>query len=1086
MDSQFSLHLGSATKPVDSATKPADSATKPTDSATEPAPALVSSLAEVAAASPLARKILVARTRGEGRELLRSLARWGVGWIGFEPTTLRTVAVECVGVGLATESVRTLDDYAVTARIDEAIDEVLGSRPGRFQDLSEAVGFRRALAQAVLDLRMAGLSPEIVRRTPFDDREKREIVARVLELYERALARGREVDTAEILGRATAVVLDPAAQTPFGDSKILLVPGLSARGRAGSFVDALRERGARFLADDRVLGVEPPPGVFAGMAAPATRGSFLADPATAPTGDGSAQLETEVFAATTVTAELREVLRRVTERQIPWDSVEILTPDPRTYGSALHALSESLGVPVTFGVGLPVERSRPGRALVEYFRWIDSGYSAEVIRGLLEAGDLRPGPEFDEVSPMELARRFRELRIGWGRARHVRRLGRRIAGLARMEPTRHESVEQMERRRDRTSRELNGLSSILSPVLSALPKGAPDPSESPRPGTVSPAELAVGASEFLKHVPPRDSVDETALAALREVLQRVSETWHRPTAYRAAAAIVRRALQIQVPAPRRDGRAPWGSTPGHLYFTDLEFAGLSNRPHTYIVGMDAGRFPGSGVQDPLLLDREREKLSPADLATSSGLLKERAFTFNRALARMRGSVTVSYATWEPSEARELSPSVEALAVLRLLRRDETLTFEGMRKIVGRPVGAIPRERQALDGRDVWLGAIEEGGRLLDGRHLVDALFPGIARGSVALAAPTQEEPSSFLGMVRGRPELDPRAQPDMVLSASRLEHLGSCPRRYLYSSVLRLYPPDDPDYKPDRWLSALARGDVLHRVFEATLRRGREDPDSPLESHALSALARELKRAADLYPTPSREIQQREQRELEEDVHSFLRLIEQRGAPWTELELKFGFDDTDPATIELQPTGSVRLRGAIDRLDATSADAPMVVIDYKTGSAYNADGDTGVFHGGRRLQNVLYTMAVHDLLGRPVARMEYQFATRRARNSVLEFTADELRSGPFVLGRMIEGAASGHFLPTDDASDCTWCDFRSVCRVREERGSIVSPPAEWTKKWMGRSKDDPNALPEELKALRDVRREEGPAILPPPLWHPGT
>lgn len=1045
------------------------------------APALVASIAEVAHNDRLGRKLLVGTTRGEGRELLRSLARTGTPWLGFEAMTLRPLAVEAVADTLHQRGLRIVDRYQVTALIDEAIDAVLSRRSSRFAELSDAVGFRRAIEGAVLALRMAGITAEVLRRTPFDDRQKREVIAKALEHFEAGLEERGEVDTAGLF----AVAADRLGEGPvdrLSSATIVLLPGLSARGHAGRFVTALQTRGAFFLADDRVLGVDPPADVFAGRAGPAACGSYLGAPSDAPE---SQQLTIDVFAATTVTAELREVLRRVAAQGIPWDQVEILTPDPRAYGSAFHALAESLDVPVTFGMGLPVERTRPGRACAEYFRWIDSGFSAEVLRGLLEAGDLRPPDDFDWLSPMELTRRFRELRIGWGRARHRRRLERRIASLERMEPSRHESREHMERRRTRVQAELEALQAILAPVLSALPDGVPDPSAGPESGPVSPSDLARATLEFLRHVPARDGVDETALHSLRSVLERIERSWHRKTHYRAAAAIVRSALRVNVSAPRSEGRAPWSSTPGHVYFADLEYGGLANRAHTFVVGMDAGRFPGSGLQDPLLLDRERDRLSPHDLPTSSRTLAERVFAFHRAFARMRGSVTVSYATWEPAEARELSPSAEALAALRLSRRDPTLSFDALRTFVGRPVGALPRQRESLDGRDVWLSAINEGGRLLDGRTLVADCFPGIRRGSAALAAPAQDEPTSHIGCVRARPLLDPRASVENVLSASRLEHLGTCPRRYLYSSVLKLRAPDDPDYKADRWLSPLARGDVLHRVFEATLRKGREEPDTSLEQHADKALRRELARATELHPTPSREIQERERARLREDVQSFLRLVEERGAEWIALELKFGFDDVEAATIRLLPEGEVRLRGAIDRLDGEPDSGPTVVVDYKTGSAYNADRDTGLFHGGRRLQNVLYTMAVHDLLGRPVARMEYQYATQRARNSVLAFEADQLRAGPFVVGRMMDGVAAGHFVPTDDPQDCRWCDFSAVCRVRTQGNSLRSPAAEWTSRWMRRAESEPNALPDALKELRDVRREDAPALLPPPLWSPG-
>lgn len=56
-----------------------------------------------------------------------------------------------------------------------------------------------------------------------------------------------------------------------------------------------------------------------------------------------------------------------------WDEVEIVATDPIAYGCALDALASRLGIPVTYAVGLPTERTRQGRATVAYLRWIQEG-----------------------------------------------------------------------------------------------------------------------------------------------------------------------------------------------------------------------------------------------------------------------------------------------------------------------------------------------------------------------------------------------------------------------------------------------------------------------------------------------------------------------------------------------------------------------------------------------------------------------------------------------------------------------------------------------------------------------------------------
>jgi hypothetical protein len=50
-----------------------------------------------------------------------------------------------------------------------------------------------------------------------------------------------------------------------------------------------------------------------------------------------------------------------------------------------------------------------------------------------------------------------------------------------------------------------------------------------------------------------------------------------------------------------------------------------------------------------------------------------------------------------------------------------------------------------------------------------------------------------------------------------------------------------------------------------------------------------------------------------------------------------------------------------------------------------------------------------------------------------------------LLATMLDGVAEGHFVPTDTANDCTFCDFSEICRVtRADYGSIDSPLAEWS------------------------------------------
>ena len=53
-----------------------------------------------------------------------------------------------------------------------------------------------------------------------------------------------------------------------------------------------------------------------------------------------------------------------------------------------------------------------------------------------------------------------------------------------------------------------------------------------------------------------------------------------------------------------------GPRPGRLHVAHALSGGHSGRKQTFVVGLDDSRFPGAGLNDPLLLDEERGKLSP--------------------------------------------------------------------------------------------------------------------------------------------------------------------------------------------------------------------------------------------------------------------------------------------------------------------------------------------------------------------------------------------------------------------------------------------------------------------------------------------
>jgi ATP-dependent helicase/nuclease subunit B len=326
--------------------------------------------------------------------------------------------------------------------------------------------------------------------------------------------------------------------------------------------------------------------------------------------------------------------------------------------------------------------------------------------------------------------------------------------------------------------------------------------------------------------------------------------------------------------------------------------------------------------------------------------------------------------------------------------------------------------------------------------------------------------TAYHGRVDARRSLDPRDNPSEIMSATRLETLGTCPHRYLIRYVLGIRPPDDPDLQPDRWLSPMHRGSLLHSVYERSLRTMTEQDldveDAAFETIALSGLAAELKYWRDALPPPGESVYGVEADALREDVQAFVRMVRETAHEWIALERRFGRGSEPPIEIGLKG-GVIRLTGAIDRIDRLP-DGGVAVIDYKTGSTYDFGNRGDTYRGGRRLQHVLYAAVAHQLYGN-VRRAEYHFPTRGGENHRRPYEIEDLRKGLAVVDNLASLAAHGYFHPTTEPADCRFCDFQRVCRVKVDGGRVDSPLAEWAK--------DRSAVLGELKLIDTLRRWRG-------------
>ncbi|HEY5087678.1 MAG TPA: PD-(D/E)XK nuclease family protein, partial [Gemmatimonadaceae bacterium] len=894
-------------------------------------------------------------------------------------------------------------------------------------------------------------------------------VAAIMREYDAILSETGTADSAAVFRMALDHFDDEAEYSL--KVRLLLAPVLVERGLPGELLGRLVSFGARALDGDSAAGSRAPrnsavyrAGDVSSPSYQTARKTILAWAAgsTIPAKDDEQPdqdlVRADSFVAATPSDELREVFRRVIGEGLRWDDVEIVTTDIDSYGVALDVLCQQLDVGGTMLHGIPLARTRLGRALQRWFAWLENGLPADLLRQALEAGEI--GTDM-AAEPAAIARELRELQIGWGRDRYEAALLRLESGLTDVQRRRAEadSDEEHEARMASRRRSVAALQSLLAALLKATP-------DVPERGATTivrstAAQLATSTLAWLTLVQLHGSAEQQTASRVRARLEALAKLDNTGTTFGAALATLRDTLSDVRAWPLRTSESkPRSSNGGMVHLTDVAHAGTTGRRRVFVVGLDADTTGGSNRQDPLIPDAVRVAIASDTLSTTSQRREDKAFVLGSALASLRGHVTMSYAVTGLIDGGEAGPAAVLLQLHRIIERNGNLSYSQLRERLGPQISAVPSCGTAvalLDARDVWLDVIAGGPILLNGEELVRGCFPSLSAGMRARDMANGPELTQFGGMVsRAAGALDPRARPDRAISASALQKLAECPLSWFYHYGLSLRPPQDPDYNPDVWLDSAKRGALLHEVFEKFGKRF-ADQRAELDSSAADQLMAEivesvLARWLAEVPPPSDNVRDHEVDEIRRAAASFL-LMERAalaggdGGHWLHFEYDFGNGDTR-VHYSLTDGTSVAIKGRVDRIDEMD-DGSYLVIDYKTGRAnhYGKTPKLGKFRGGRQLQPAIYAAVLDQLLAGRVANFEYRFPTESGQNRTVAYSARELTEAQPIVTQLLEHVRDGTFVPTNSSDDCKFCNARAICRVEEDKfGKLTSPRAVWADK----------------------------------------
>ncbi len=398
---------------------------------------------------------------------------------------------------------------------------------------------------------------------------------------------------------------------------------------------------------------------------------------------------------------------------------------------------------------------------------------------------------------------------------------------------------------------------------------------------------------------------------------------------------------------------------------------LTEKKHIYLIGVNAGEFPGAVNADAYFTEKEKQLLSKIEVEYKDDLKKaysdndektpyaRELFFFSRALWIANRSVTLTYSTRNAALGRS-APSDAVTRILKLMNAGKTDEKElyKPRKIKSLPpIERIFFPRGALEdarGNEAVYKALENSD-IKDEIHLT--------RDAIENSHPTLD------------PDTDMYGGKDIALSQSKIEDYIDCPFAYFLGRDLKLSRNEKVEF------DARNVGTFLHSILEnffkdATLKL-EELKKSDKETYAdtdlnkyvssLSEADRDamVKAAAEAYLNSIDELIGAKRQKLlldrlESAAHPVVagildELSDCKFVPaFFELPIAKN-DDTlpDPVIIEDENGKTAFVHGNIDRVDVYRKDDKIYVrvIDYKTGAKNFKPSD---IKEGKNLQMFLY------------------------------------------------------------------------------------------------------------------------------------
>ncbi|MFC1554876.1 PD-(D/E)XK nuclease family protein, partial [candidate division KSB1 bacterium] len=746
--------------------------------------------------------------------------------------------------------------------------------------------------------------------------------------------------------------------------------------------------------------------------------------------------------------EIREILRRCVEDNISFDEVEILYTESATYIPAIYELFTSLmieeceSIPVTFSEGIPIQYSRPARALTGFFSWIREDYPQNTLVRMFQEGLLQiENNKQCKFSFNLIADILQSLRIGNGIEQYKKII---TDELIKIEENENKYSIPLVKRGNTSDSRVH--SKIMAQGLKTIQKVLDDLWKIDFKS--SQCELLDNICAFLKmNVRNSNKLDEYSSKSLIEWMKELN---HYLNGQEVEGFEIIGRVEEFISQQKIIGE---GARQGCIHVSPVKNGGHTGRQHTFIVGLDDSRFPGGLKVDPVLWDTERISISK-HLPTSSTLLSNKEKEFAYLLSRLRGNITMSYSCENLIEDSERSPSRIIWSAFRLLSESAEENLDALYEWLSHPFSFAPqKEEKCLISSDWWLWRLFEQKDIKDPLKIIGKVYPRVGNGQKALEARASNYFTEYDGYVKeAGKDLNPYKIDGMILSATALELLGQCPLEFFLKHVLSIEKPEKYELPQTYWLEPYERGTLLHTVFYDFMYQLIDQNKLPDLKRDLLVIFKilnfEIMKWKALNPPYNNTIFERDESELRQAVRIFLieeeELCKTSHPKYCEVAVGMkpegkgtNLDSFDPVSILLKNGKYIRARGKIDRIDKILKNDNYALWDYKTGGTWKYRKDQKgcgehPYWQGRVIQNALYVAMAEELLSKKtssnaqVSLFGYFFPSIKGEGERISSYSDKFETGNAILGTLTDMISLGCFPMTNKSDDVKFSDYNEA------------------------------------------------------------